>query len=331
MGAARGQPQPRPRSDSSTRRGPPPRKGATGSLTPAQISVAAHVPVAPSPVAIPAIDGFCSCIHLLLALSNSQFKSHLASILISANIIHCALAGCCEHNLCARGPVPYSSVLISSIVRPQAAASTTFVQGVLSPQRAKAMSARGRSINQEGGQRYSAAALSLVFHPAHPLIPTLRADVRRFEVRRCREHAGCAILALKKALSHCDNAWHLQKMQQPMLCAARPCPPSLHPLQTIRNGFPGQAAAASVSKLLQVEGQAWFGGGADLTPAFLCEEDAREFHAFWHALCGRHQVRSSYSVLAPAPSSSSQMKQQPAMGHCAIVPLWGIFPNFYCV
>jgi len=34
-----------------------------------------------------------------------------------------------------------------------------------------------------GGQPYSAAALSLVFHPAHPHVPTLRADVRRFEAR----------------------------------------------------------------------------------------------------------------------------------------------------
>ncbi len=34
-----------------------------------------------------------------------------------------------------------------------------------------------------GGQPYTAAALSLVFHPAHPHVPTLRADVRRFEVR----------------------------------------------------------------------------------------------------------------------------------------------------
>ena len=67
----------------------------------------------------------------------------------------------------------------------QAAVSTTFVQGTLSAQRAKAMSSRGRSINQEGGQRYTAAALSLVFHPAHPLVPTLRADVRRFEVSHC--------------------------------------------------------------------------------------------------------------------------------------------------
>ena len=60
--------------------------------------------------------------------------------------------------------------------------STTFVRGTLSAQRARAMSSRGRSIDQEGGQSYSAAALSLVFHPLHPHVPTLRADVRRFEV-----------------------------------------------------------------------------------------------------------------------------------------------------
>ena len=42
---------------------------------------------------------------------------------------------------------------------------------------------------------------------------------------------------------------------------------------------------------MQVEGQAWFGGGADLTPAYLCERDAREFHSFWHDLCSKHRVR----------------------------------------
>ena len=46
---------------------------------------------------------------------------------------------------------------------------------------------------------------------------------------------------------------------------------------------------------LQVEGQAWFGGGADLTPAYLCEEDAKEFHEYWHELCGRHKVCKSSS------------------------------------
>ena len=41
---------------------------------------------------------------------------------------------------------------------------------------------------------------------------------------------------------------------------------------------------------MQVEGQAWFGGGADLTPAYLCERDAGEFHSFWHELCSKHRV-----------------------------------------
>ncbi len=42
------------------------------------------------------------------------------------------------------------------------------------------MSARGRGV--AAGDPYAAAALSLVFHPAHPMVPTLRADVRLFEV-----------------------------------------------------------------------------------------------------------------------------------------------------
>ncbi|KAL4859143.1 Oxygen-dependent coproporphyrinogen-III oxidase [Chlorella vulgaris] len=53
----------------------------------------------------------------------------------------------------------------------------------ITSERARAMSSRGRAaIDPAGGQGYSAAAMSLVFHSAHPLIPTLRADVRLFEV-----------------------------------------------------------------------------------------------------------------------------------------------------
>eukprot|EP00983_Pelagomonas_calceolata_P113042 1159946-Pelagomonas_calceolata.AAC.13 len=36
-------------------------------------------------------------------------------------------------------------------------------------------------IDSRGGQAYAAAAMSLVFHSAHPHIPTLRADVRLFQ------------------------------------------------------------------------------------------------------------------------------------------------------
>lgn len=48
--------------------------------------------------------------------------------------------------------------------------------------RARAMSGR-RGEPFAAGQRYSACALSLVFHPRSPLVPTFRADVRYFEVR----------------------------------------------------------------------------------------------------------------------------------------------------
>lgn len=76
----------------------------------------------------------------------------------------------------------------------KAAANITVVRGTLSPARAQAMSSRGRStIDPAGGQPYSAAALSLVFHSAHPLVPTLRADVRLFQVgaRMCSGTCCC--------------------------------------------------------------------------------------------------------------------------------------------
>lgn len=64
----------------------------------------------------------------------------------------------------------------------QAAVNISIVGGKLSAERAQAMSSRGRGIDSQGGQNYSAAAMSLVYHPSHPFIPTLRADIRRFKV-----------------------------------------------------------------------------------------------------------------------------------------------------
>lgn len=37
-------------------------------------------------------------------------------------------------------------------------------------------------------------------------------------------------------------------------------------------------------------GQAWFGGGADLTPYYLYEEDARHFHTVMREICDAHEV-----------------------------------------
>jgi len=41
-------------------------------------------------------------------------------------------------------------------------------------------------------------------------------------------------------------------------------------------------------RLIARGGKAWFGGGADLTPYYLFEEDATHFHRVWKATCDRH-------------------------------------------
>jgi coproporphyrinogen III oxidase len=45
---------------------------------------------------------------------------------------------------------------------------------------------------------------------------------------------------------------------------------------------------SKVGGCAQVGGSTWYGGGADLTPAYLYEEDARDFHKFWRCVCERH-------------------------------------------
>jgi coproporphyrinogen III oxidase len=40
------------------------------------------------------------------------------------------------------------------------------------------------------------------------------------------------------------------------------------------------------------DGDAWFGGGSDLTPYYLDESDARHFHAVWKRACDRHEAAS---------------------------------------
>lgn len=43
-------------------------------------------------------------------------------------------------------------------------------------------------------------------------------------------------------------------------------------------------------RYFETDSAAWFAGGADLTPYYLFEEDARHFHEVLRAVCGRHQV-----------------------------------------
>ena len=65
----------------------------------------------------------------------------------------------------------------------KAACNVSVIRGTLTETRAKTMSSRGRKgINPKGGQKYNACALSLVWHPRSPHVPTFRADIRRFAV-----------------------------------------------------------------------------------------------------------------------------------------------------
>lgn len=119
-------------------------------------------------------------------------------------------------------------VLEGGRVLEKAAANVSIVRGELTEARAKAMSVR-QCRQLSPGTPYFAAALSLVFHAAHPLIPTFRADVRYFEV----------------------------------------------------DGHKG-----------------WFGGGADLTPAYLYESDISEFHRFYQTTCQAYHP-DLYPTLKP--------------------------------
>ena len=44
----------------------------------------------------------------------------------------------------------------------------------------------------------------------------------------------------------------------------------------------------------------WFGGGADLTPCILYEEDARSFHTEWRDVCARHPTVADYAKMKNA-------------------------------
>lgn len=157
-------------------------------------------------------------------------------------------------------------------------------------------------MDPKGGQEYAAAAMSLVFHSAHPLIPTLRADVRLFQVRaggRVGLGRGWGGGGCKKGRGRgggemggggrgggekkggrwlagvgTQSRWRRSKAPlSPPFCLLRARAPARPPARLPPD---------------QVAGQSWFGGGCDLTPNYLDEQGGREFHAYWRDVCGKY-------------------------------------------
>lgn len=129
-----------------------------------------------------------------------------------------------------------------SIIEKGACSLTVIQNGVLSPERARAIRARQpkedddeNNDNDNGaddddfvigsGDFYSAAALSIVFHSRSPMVPTFRSDVRIFLVQDVSS----------------------KSRNRPVM--------------------------------------AWFGGGADLTPYYLFDEDVTSFHEMYKDVC----------------------------------------------
>ena len=121
-----------------------------------------------------------------------------------------------------------------NIIEKGACSLTVIREGVLSADRASTIRAR-QDISIQEGDKYAAAALSMVLHSRSPHVPTFRSDVRVF----CVTTAG-------------ENG------QEP---------------QTL----------------------AWFGGGADLTPYFLYDEDISFFHGLYKNLCDKQDNEAVFS------------------------------------
>jgi coproporphyrinogen III oxidase len=129
-----------------------------------------------------------------------------------------------------------------NVVEKGACSLTIIRDGVLSAERAKAISGRtnpDRGVNAivRAGDVYSAAALSVVLHTRNPFIPTFRSDVRIFLVKSSND----------------------------------------------------SSLGSSV---------AWFGGGSDLTPYYLIDNDIVEFHTHLKELCDRHSSITSNDNLS---------------------------------
>jgi coproporphyrinogen III oxidase len=170
-----------------------------------------------------------------------------------------------------------TAVLQGGALIEKGAASVTHVSGALSAARASALASRGVPGAVEGAP-YAAAALSIVFHSRSPHVPTLRGDVRVFSTGDPSSGSSTSTSSGSSSSSS--------------------------------SGSSSSSSTSSSSSSL-----ASFGGGADLTPFVLYEEDVEAFHGYWKRVCDEAEEEaeaarsrrrtSSFSGSASSPASSS--------------------------
>src|SRR5258707_1031271 len=141
------------------------------------------------------------------------------------------------------GGIGISATVCGGTILEKAGVNISVVYGMLPPAAIKQMRADHSEIpyDPESGKSlpFFAAGISLVMHPQHPLAPTVHANYRYFEIS-------------EEEVSSEE-----------------------------RESSEGNTKAGSLSTLEESSSKVlawWFGGGSDLTPSYLFEEDAKHFH-----------------------------------------------------
>jgi coproporphyrinogen III oxidase len=102
------------------------------------------------------------------------------------------------------------------------------------------------NINIKEGDKYCAAALSMVLHTRSPMVPTFRSDVRIFLVESSENE------------------------------------------DEDEDEVEGESESETKSTKTKTKTLAWFGGGSDLTPYYLFDDDIAFFHKQLYNLCNEH-------------------------------------------
>ncbi|PIA37631.1 hypothetical protein AQUCO_03000291v1 [Aquilegia coerulea] len=150
-----------------------------------------------------------------------------------------------------------SRVLQDGGVWEKAGVNVSVVYGTMPPEAYRA--AKGdNSATKAGPVPFFAAGISSVLHPKNPFAPTLHFNYRYFET-----DAPKGIIVLNGLVSHLIGFPHIR---------------------TRRFQTKGKNALRDLDGAPR---QWWFGGGTDLTPAYIFEEDVKHFHTVQKKACDK--------------------------------------------
>ncbi|GBP83102.1 Oxygen-dependent coproporphyrinogen-III oxidase, mitochondrial [Eumeta japonica] len=176
-------------------------------------------------------------------------------------------------------------VLQDGRVFEKAGVNISIVSGTLPPGAVQQMRSRGKKFDQNE-LPFFAAGVSAVIHPRNPMVPTIHFNYRYFEVQDKDVPRGRPIIVeWERDARH--SAGSLVRLKVEELTIVITCLIFLFNVESLNTGQDNNNTTT-----LHDGKQWWFGGGTDLTPYYLFEEDAILFHRVLKQACDAHD--SSY-------------------------------------